>query len=224
MSQPSGSGSGGGSGGGGGGGGSPGRGLLHVQASSPGTTPPRSSALLAGGANDPHPLTTSDGGGGGGHPPRRGSGGSGTYASLTMSEPRSPGGADSKRQPFLQVEEPEPDIPMATPEHRRQHYSKEFTHKEYVKMAEIESLDYHLIHNDLFREDQWNSTETGYAREEAFRLLVSCLIGLTVGIIGFLIHTSVEAILDRKFDTMQNSTYSISLTDLSLSSSLDLIF
>jgi hypothetical protein len=69
-------------------------------------------------------------------------------------------GVDSDEKPILQVEEPEPDIPSAAPQHSStvlpHHFTKDFNEQSYIEMSKVESLDYHLVHNDLFREEKWN--------------------------------------------------------------------
>ncbi len=56
-------------------------------------------------------------------------------------------------------------------------------------MGETESLDYHVAHNTLFREEQWSTTESNYRTDALARYGLSILVGALIGFTAFLVRT-----------------------------------
>lgn len=82
----------------------------------------------------------------------------------------------------------------------RDSYGTGLAHREYVKMGKYESLDYHAVHNDLFRDDMWNTTKKDTRKDAIQRVALSLGIGLVVGCVAFLIHYLSETIMDHKYE------------------------
>jgi hypothetical protein len=56
--------------------------------------------------------------------------------------------------------------------------------------------------NDL-QMDEFNTRANSYRSEACLQWFVSCVVGLLIGLIGFLVHWSIDLILDKKFDLIQ---------------------
>jgi hypothetical protein len=54
-------------------------------------------------------------------------------------------------------------------------------------MGETESLDYHVAHNELYREEMWRTTESDYRADALSRVLLSIAVGILVGFAAFVV-------------------------------------
>ena len=67
----------------------------------------------------------------------------------------------------------------------------------------FQSADFDPRDNDLEREAQVNRTHADYQRQEAFKWVLSALIGLAMGLIAFLVDTLIEGLNYAKFESAE---------------------
>eukprot|EP00455_Lapot_gusevi_P006098 TRINITY_DN12600_c0_g2_i3.p1 TRINITY_DN12600_c0_g2~~TRINITY_DN12600_c0_g2_i3.p1 ORF type:complete len:787 (-),score=196.47 TRINITY_DN12600_c0_g2_i3:47-2407(-) len=126
------------------------------------------------------------------------------YEEKFLQPDQKPSGGDYvEMQPDTSYYLDESSIQNRTPSHSL--YRHRLNAEEYAKASEFESLDYHVIHNQLYLDDQKRLSDRNRRIDGAQRWVIAFLVGLVTGLVAFLIHLSIEAIQDRKFEAVQHA-------------------
>ena len=87
---------------------------------------------------------------------------------------------------------------IPTPEHEHS-----LTDAERKTMASFESLDYTIVESEIHRLRQQKAGRRGVLQERFARWIVYFVIGLSTGIVAFVIALCVEALSELRYEKMQ---------------------
>ena len=77
--------------------------------------------------------------------------------------------------------------------------ASETGYEHYDDMAQHQSLDYHTVHNELLRTELFKLKQRDYIIDNIQRWLVTCVVGLAIGVIGFALHYGIDNVSKYKF-------------------------